>query len=127
MKNELQKSEEPVFKRFQKKEFSDIIERFNGLTFDICREIQCTPRQFWNAVDKFQLRELVMESRKNLVSAAESELAFQLRSSDDETRMKAAQFILERLGKFDGWSKNPEVQQTINVEGNADIKGIFGL
>lgn len=127
MKNELQKSEKPVFKRFSKKEFSDIIERFNGLTFDICREIQCSPRQFWITVERYGLRELVAESRKNLVSEAESELRFQLRSGDDETRLKAATFILERLGKTEGWSKNPDVQQQINVQGDCDIKSLFGL
>lgn len=100
----------------------------NGLTFDICCDLECTPKQFWNAVEKHQLKDLVSDCRKQLVGRAESTLNSLLESEDDKTKVAAAKFILERLGKDDGWGQGPQIAQQINiVDKELEIKKIFGV
>lgn len=101
--------------------------RNSGLTFDICCELECTPKQFWNAVEKHGLKDLVQECRRQLVGKAESTLNELLDSAGEKTRVTAAKFILERLGRDEGWGSGPQIQQNINVNGDCDISEIFGL
>lgn len=105
-----EKRPEALYKRVNKQQLTELIERFHGLTNDICEFAGCTARQFWNAVDRYGLRQLVGDARMDLVAMAESEIARQLGSDDEETRLQASKFVLERLGKSEGWSKSPEIQ-----------------
>ena len=99
----------------------------SGLTFDICYDLGCTPKQFWNAVGKYGLKDFVTECRQQLVNKAESTLNSLLESEDDKTKAAAAKFILERLDR-EHYGQGPQIQQQINVvDKELEIKNIFGL
>lgn len=99
----------------------------SGLTFDVCYDLCCTPKQFWNAVGRYGLKEFVSECRQQLVNKAESTLNSLLDSEDDKTKASVAKFILERLDR-EHYGQNPQIQQQINVvDKEIEIKNIFGV
>ena len=60
-------------------------------------------------IDKYGLREEMHNARKHLVAKAESTLAELLASSNDKLKAEVAKFILERLGRDEGWGQNPQI------------------
>lgn len=50
-----------------------------------------------------------------------------MESETEKTRVDAAKWLLERLGKNDGWSQSPTIAQQINIASEKDIKEIFGI
>ena len=99
----------------------------SGLTFDVCYDLGCSPKQFWNAVGRYGLKEFVTECRQQLVNKAESTLNSLLDSEDDKTKASAAKFILERLDR-EHYGQGPQIQQQINVvDKEIEIKNIFGV
>ena len=125
-KNHLAKTETPRVKLTKDKLEKSILAN-SGLTFDICYDLGCTPKQFWNAVGKYGLKEFVTECRHQLVNKAESTLNSLLESEDDKTKAAAAKFILERLDR-EHYGQGPQIQQQINVvDKELEIKNIFGL
>lgn len=127
MKTDLVPSKKPLFKRCKKADLEALIDTFCGNVYDIAEFAQCSCRQVYNAVDHYGLRDYLGDVRLAIIDKAESVVRSGLNSDDEETRLKTAQFILERFGKNRGWSKNPEVQQQINVQGDCDIKSLFGI
>ena len=117
-------------KRYTKEEVEKVIEENYGILTIICDLLDCTAKQFYNAVDKWGLRDHLKEAKTNLVSVAEKAILDCLRSENENIKLKSAEITLKSLGK-DTWSQNPQVQITQNVvsdeEKKIEIKNIFGI
>ena len=117
-------------KRYTKEEVERIIEENYGIVTIICDLLDCTAKQFYNAVDKWGLRDHLKEAKNNLVGVAEKAILDCLRSQNENIKLKSAEITLKSLGK-DTWSQNPQVQITQNVvsdeEKKIEIKNIFGI
>lgn len=109
-----------------KSQLEEAIDSFYGMTYDICIYFNCTPKQLYTRIDKFGLREQMVEARKNLVAQAESVVGKALKSDNEKLRVDTARFILERLGRDEGWGQNPQIVQQIDVS-DGSIKQIFGI
>ena len=71
MKNGLKPVTPPVYKRFTKEELQTIIEDNYGITTILCNVLDCTYSQFYKALDYYNLRDFLAESKKRLVGLAE--------------------------------------------------------
>lgn len=111
MTTKLVPSKKPLYKKCKKAELESLIEIFCGNIYEIAEFAQCSCRQVYSAIDHYGLRDYLGDVRLAIIDQAESVIKSGLISDDEETRLKTAQFILERFGKNRGWSKNPEVQQ----------------
>ena len=126
-KNHLNVNKSSPKVKLTRKNLEEAIELHSGLTFDMCAYLKCSPKQLWNAVDRFGLRERMLEARNNLIDEAESTIRGILHSSDEKNALAASKFILERLGRENGWGQNPQIAQQINIASESDIKSIFGI
>ena len=127
-KNHLAKTEDRKPFKATKPQLEEAIDKFFGMTYDLCIHFNCTPKQLYTRIDKFGLRDQMTEARKNLVAQAESVVGKALTSENEKLRVETARFILERLGREDGWGQNPQIQQQINVvDKELEIKNLFGL
>ena len=127
-KNHLEKTEAHRPFKATKQQLEEAIDSFNGMTYDICLHFDCTPRQLYTKLDKFGLRESMQQARQALVAQAESVVGKALNSENEKLRVETARFILERLGREEGWGQNPQIQQQINVvDKELEIKNIFGV
>ena len=117
-------------KRYTKEEVEKVIEENYGILTIICDLLDCTARQFYNAVDKWELRDHLKEAKQSLVSVAEKAILDCLRSENENIKLKSAEITLKSLGK-ETWSQTPQVQITQNVvsdeEKKIEIKNIFGI
>lgn len=117
-------------KRYTKEEVEKVIENNYGIVTIICDLLDCTAKQFYNAVDKWELRDSLKDAKNNLVSVAEKAILDCLRSQNENIKLKSAEITLKSLGK-DTWSQTPQVQITQNVvsdeEKKIEIKNIFGI
>ena len=120
----------PVCKRFKKEEVERIIDENYGILTLVCGLLDCTPKQFYNAVDKWGLRDHLKEAKNQLVGVAEEAILDCLHSDNENIKLKSAEITLKSLGK-DTWSQAPQVQITQNVvsdeEKKIEIKNIFGI
>ena len=127
-KNHLAKTEAHKPFKATKPQLEEAIDKFFGMTYDICLHFDCTPKQLYTKIDKFGLRESMQQARQALVAQAESVVGKALKSENEKLRVETARFILERLGREDGWGQNPQIQQQINVvDKEIEIKNIFGV
>ena len=117
-------------KRYTKQEVEQIIEENYGILTIICAILDCTPKQFYKAIDKWGLRNYLTYAKNNLVGVAEKAILDCLRSENENIKLKSAEITLKSLGK-DTWSQSPQVQITQNVvsdeEKKIEIKNIFGI
>ena len=128
MKNGLKPVLPAVHKRFSKDQLQQIIEDNFGITTVICGIIDCNYKQLYRAIDHYNLRDCLAESKKRLVSLAEKAILDCLKSQNENVKLKASEITLKSLGKTEGWSfDNTTINQQINVGDNADIKTIFGI
>ena len=120
----------PVWKRFKKEEVEHIIDENYGILTLVCGLLDCTPKQFYNAVDKWGLRDHLKEAKSNLVGVAEEAILDCLHSDNESIKLKSAEITLKSLGK-DTWSQAPQVQIQQNIvsdeETKVKIQNIFGL
>ena len=120
----------PVFKRFKKEEVERIIDENYGILTLVCGLLDCTPRQFYIAVDKWGLRDHLKEAKSQLVGVAEQAILDCLHSDNENIKLKSAEITLKSLGK-DTWSQAPQVQIQQNIvsdeEKKIEIKNIFGI
>ena len=120
----------PVCKRFKKEEVERIIDENYGILTLVCGLLDCTPKQFYIAVDKWGLRDHLKEAKRQLVCVAEEAILDCLHSDNENIKLKSAEITLKSLGK-DTWSQAPQVQITQNVvsdeEKKIEIKNIFGI
>ena len=120
----------PVCKRFTKEGVERIIDENYGILTLVCGLLDCTPKQFYIAVDKWGLRDHLKEAKSQLVGVAEEAILDCLHSDNENIKLKSAEITLKSLGK-DTWSQAPQVQITQNVvsdeEKKIEIKNIFGI
>lgn len=120
---------EPVVKRYKKEDFMAEIEANYGIITLLCAKLDCTARQFYNAVDEWKLRDYLKECKQKLVGLAEKVILDCLVSENENIKLKAAETTLKSLGK-DEWAQGPQVNiaQQINVsDKETAIKNIFGI
>lgn len=117
-----------VYLRYTKEELEDIIIKNYGIVTVICSLCDCTYKQLYQAIDRYELREVLAESKQQLVSMAEKAVLDCLQSKSEAIKLKAAQHTLNSLGKTQGWSNDQTIiNQQINVtDQQAEIKNIFG-
>ena len=117
-------------KRYTKEEVEKVIEENYGILTIICPILDCTPKQFYKAIDKWNLREELKEAKNNLVGVAEKAILDCLRSENENIKLKSAEITLKSLGK-ETWSQTPQVQIQQNIvsdeEKKIEIKNIFGI
>lgn len=115
-------------KRYTKEQIEDKIWQNYGIITVLCAVLDCTPKQFYNAVDKFELREYLKQAKLQLVGLAEVALIDCLHSQNEQIRLRAAETTLKSLGKEE-WSQTPQVQiqQQIVSDKDLEIKNIFGI
>ena len=128
-KNKLKPVLPPLQQRFTKEELQNIIEENYGVVTVLCNLLDCTFAQFYKAVDKYNLRDCLAESKSRLVSLAESAILDCLKSQNENIKLKASEITLKSLGKTEGWSfDTTQINQQINVvDRAAEIKNIFGI
>ena len=129
MKNGLKPVTPPVYKRFTKEELQTIIEQNYGIVTILCNVLDCTYSQFYKALDYYNLRDFLAESKKRLVGLAEKAVLECLSSQNEQIKLKAAETTLKSLGKTEGWSfDTTQINQQINIsDKDTDIKTIFGI
>lgn len=128
-KNNLNFVTPPVYQRYTKEELEEIIEKYYGITTIICGIVDCTYKQLYKAIDYYDLREYLADSKKQLVGMAEKAILECLASQNEQVKLRAAETTLKSLGKADGWNfDNTTIQQNINItDKETEIKNIFGI
>ena len=128
-KNNLNIVTPPVYQRYTKEELEEIIEKYYGITTIICGIVDCTYKQLYKAIDYYDLREYLADSKKQLVGMAEKAIVECLASQNEQVKLRAAETTLKSLGKADGWNfDGTTINQQINVsEKSTEIKNIFGI
>ena len=123
----------PIWKRYTKQEFADIVEKHMGIVTVCCNVLDCTYSQFWQAASHWELRDFVRAQKAALVSKAEETIAKKLDSEVDNVALRAAEIVLKSQAARDqGWGTQPQVQVNTAVvlteEQKAQkLKDIFGL
>lgn len=128
-KNNLNFVTPPVYQRYTKEELEEIIEKYYGITTIICGICDCTYKQLYKAIDHYELREYLADSKKQLVGMAEKAILECLASQNEQVKLRAAETTLKSLGKTDGWNfDNQVINQQINVsDKETEIKNIFNI
>lgn len=128
-KNNLNFVTPPVYQRYTKEELEEIIEKYYGITTIICGIVDCTYKQLYKAIDYYDLREYLADSKKQLVGMAEKAILDCLASQNEQIKLRAAETTLKSLGKADGWNfDNTTINQQINVtDKETEIKNIFNI
>ena len=133
VKNHMTPKLPPLWKRFTKQEFADIVEKHLGIITVCCNVLDCTYSQFWQAASHWDLRDFVREQKAALVSKAEQTIAEKLDSDIDNVALRAAEIVLKSQAARDqGWGSQPQVQVNTAVvlteEQKAEkLKTIFGI
>ena len=133
VKNHMQPKLPPIWKRFTKQEFADVVEKHMGIVTVCCNVLDCTYSQFWQAASHWELRDFVRAQKAALVSKAEETIAKKLDSEVDNVALKAAEMVLKsQAAREQGWGSQPQVQVNTAVvlteEQKAQkLKDIFGL
>lgn len=96
----------PVYDRYSKDELEEIIVKNLGIVTVICSVLDCNYKQFYNALDRYDLREVLAESKKQLVSIAEKAVLECLNSESEKIKLEAAKTTLNSLGRSEGWGFN---------------------
>ena len=123
----------PLWKRFTKLEFADIVEKHFGIVTVCCNVLDCTYTQFWQAASHWELTDFVKQQKAALVSKAEKTLADKLDSQIDSVALRAAEILLKtQAAKAQGWGSKAQVQGNTAVvlteEQKAEkLKSIFGI
>lgn len=116
----------PISKRYTAREVARAIEKSHGITSSICALLDCSRNQL--AVyfkHRPEMKTLQEEARQEIVDKAETRITELLSSQDDEIALKAAEFVLRRIGSKRGWG-DTQVAQEIKTDG-VSIRQIFGL
>ena len=133
VKNHMTPKLPPLWKRYTKQEFANIVEKHMGIVTVCCNVLDCTYSQFWQAASHWELRDFVRAQKAALVSKAEETIARKLDSSVDNVALRAAEIVLKSQAARDqGWGTQPQVQVNTAVvlteEQKAQkLKDIFGL
>ena len=118
---------QPLSKRFTKKEIRELICKLFGNTSDICKALDCTRSQLLAYLDKQpDLKQDMKDAREAVVDKAEKVMTSLLDSSNEQIQQKTAEFLLKTLGRGRGYDVGAAQQITVE-DGKVDIKQIFGI
>lgn len=118
---------QPLAKRFTKKEMRELICKLFGNTSELCKALDCTRSQLLAYLEKQpDLKQDMKDAREAVVDKAEKVMTSLLDSSNEQIQQKTAEYILKSLGKSRGWGQDPSTQINVNSE-SVDIKQIFGI
>ena len=133
VKNHMKPKLPPLWKRYTKQEFANVVEKHMGIVTVCCNVLDCTYSQFWQAASHWELRDFVRAQKAALVSKAEETIAEKLDSEFDNVALRAAEIVLKSQAARDqGWGTQPQVQVNTAVvltdEQKAQkLKDIFGI
>lgn len=112
---------EPLYKRYSKNQIVLAIGRNKGIKSAVCRELDCSIYQLNHYLNiHSELRPLIKEAKQELVALAEEKLMLNLNSDNERIRQRVAEFILNHIGKDEGWDSSPNVQ--VNIASDDEIK-----
>lgn len=90
--------------------FERAIEGSHGIIAVVAQRVGCSRGTVENALERWpHLRDLLKESREDLVDAGESAVVTTLHSDDEKLKFEAAKYITKTLGKERGWSERKEL------------------
>lgn len=118
-----------VSERFTKEELEEIITCNFGVITVICSMLDCTYKQFYKAIDKYNLRQCLFDAKQQIVGMAEEAILDCLKSKNEAIKLKSAEITLKSLGKNCGWSNDSTIiNQQINItDKEKEIKNIFNI
>ena len=118
---------QPLAKRFTKKEMRELICKLFGNTSELCKALDCTRSQLLAYLEKQpDLKQDMKDAREAVVDKAEKVMHSLLDSQNEQIRQKTAEFLLKTLGRGRGYDVGAAQQITIE-DGKVDIKQIFGI
>lgn len=124
-KNHIEKTRGRKQFKISKEKLIETIEMYNGMTFDIAMSLGCTAKQLYIAVDKYGLREELLNARKGVAEKAQSVLHDALNSDNEKIKTDVAKWLLSKL---DPATYGDKPTTAINVNANeVSINEIFGI
>lgn len=95
---------QPLAKRFTKKEIRELICKLFGNTSDICKALDCTRSQLLAYLEKQpDLKQDMKDAREAVVDKAEKVMTSLLDSQNEQIQQKTAEFLLKTLGRGRGY------------------------
>lgn len=122
---------QPLAKRFTKKEIRELISKLFGNTSELCKALDCTRSQLLAYLDKQpDLKQDMKDAREAVVDKAEKVMTSLLDSNNEQIQQKTAEFLLKTLGRGRGYDVGAAMQVNVSKTGD-DIKvqlnTLFGL
>ena len=118
---------QPLAKRFTKKEMRELIFKLFGNTSELCKALDCTRSQLLAYLEKQpDLKQDMKDAREAVVDKAEKVMTSLLDSQNEQIQQKTAEFLLKTLGRGRGYDVGAAQQITVE-DGKVDIKQIFGI
>ena len=95
---------QPLAKRFTKKEIRELIFKLFGNTSELCKALDCTRSQLLAYLDKQpDLKQDMKDAREAVVDKAEKVMTSLLDSQNEQIQQKTAEFLLKTLGRGRGY------------------------
>ena len=118
---------QPLAKRFTKKEMRELICKLFGNTSELCKALDCTRSQLLAYLEKQpDLKQDMKDAREAVVDKAEKVMTSLLDSNNEQIQQKTAEFLLKTLGRGRGYDVGAAQQITVE-DGKVDIRQIFGI
>ena len=122
---------QPLAKRFTKKEIRELICKLFGNTFDICKALDCTRSQLLAYLEKQpDLKQDMKDAREAVVDKAEKVMHSLLDSNNEQIQQKTAEFLLKTLGRGRGYDAGAAMQVNVSKTGDdvrVQLNTLFGL
>ena len=91
---------QPLAKRFTKKEMRELIYKLFGNTSELCKALDCTRSQLLAYLDKQpDLKQDMKDAREAVVDKAEKVMTSLLDSQNEQIQQKTAEFLLKKIGR----------------------------
>ena len=95
---------QPLAKRFTKKEIRELIFKLFGNTSELCKALDCTRSQLLAYLEKQpDLKQDMKDAREAVVDKAEKVMTSLLDSQNEQIKQKTAEFLLKTLGRGRGY------------------------
>ena len=122
---------QPLAKRFTKKEIRELICKLFGNTSELCKALDCTRSQLLAYLEKQpDLKQDMKDAREAVVDKAQQVMTSLLYSNNEQIQQKTAEFLLKTLGRGRGYDVGAAMQVNVSKTGD-DIKvqlnTLFGL
>ena len=122
---------QPLAKRFTKKEIRELICKLFGNTSDICKALDCTRSQLLAYLEKQpDLKQEMKDAREAVVDKAEKVMHSLLDSNNEQIQQKTAEFLLKTLGRGRGYDVGAAMQVNVSKTGDdvrVQLNTLFGM